>query len=148
MNDKYISTAPLYESGDYLAHYGVPGMKRGVNRYRNPDGTLTEEGKRHYGIGLNRRLNRGIKKYNKLEDRQRRYNDRASSGRTVYDLNAKTYSKGNSRFAKQMTGMNKAAKRSVVAAKNREYEERKKQVQNDIESLIARADEKKRKKVV
>lgn len=29
-----------------LAHYGVPGMKWGVRRYRNEDGSLTAAGKR------------------------------------------------------------------------------------------------------
>lgn len=33
---------------DYIRHDGVIGMKWGVRRYRNEDGTLTEEGKRHY----------------------------------------------------------------------------------------------------
>ena len=32
-----------------LIHHGVKGMKWGVRRYRNKDGTLTEEGKRRYG---------------------------------------------------------------------------------------------------
>lgn len=36
----------------YIAHYGVPGMQKGVRRWTNDDGTLTEEGKIHYGIGL------------------------------------------------------------------------------------------------
>lgn len=31
---------------DELRHYGVRGMKWGVRRYRNADGTLTKEGKR------------------------------------------------------------------------------------------------------
>lgn len=31
-----------------LAHHGIKGMKWGVRRYQNPDGTLTEAGKRHY----------------------------------------------------------------------------------------------------
>jgi len=39
-----------------LKHYGILGMKWGVRRFQNPDGTLTEEGKRRYG----RRFNKDI----------------------------------------------------------------------------------------
>lgn len=35
---------------DILVHHGVKGMKWGVRRYRNKDGTLTAEGKRHAEI--------------------------------------------------------------------------------------------------
>lgn len=32
-------------------HYGVTGQKWGVRRYQNPDGSLTPEGRQHYGLG-------------------------------------------------------------------------------------------------
>lgn len=37
----------------YLAHHGVKGMRWGVRRYQNKDGSLTSEGKRKYGYGHN-----------------------------------------------------------------------------------------------
>lgn len=35
-------------ANNYLVHHGVKGQKWGVRRYQNPDGTLTEEGKKRY----------------------------------------------------------------------------------------------------
>lgn len=39
------------DENESLAHHGVHGMRWGVRRYQNPDGSLTPEGRRHWGIG-------------------------------------------------------------------------------------------------
>lgn len=35
-----------------LAHHGIKGMKWGIRRYQNPDGTYTNAGKKRYGMNL------------------------------------------------------------------------------------------------
>lgn len=42
----YIGSIPC--SDDSLTHYGVLGMKWGIRRYQNKDGTLTSAGKQRY----------------------------------------------------------------------------------------------------
>ena len=32
----------------YISHHGIQGQKWGIRRYQNPDGTLTEEGRKRY----------------------------------------------------------------------------------------------------
>ena len=55
-----------------LKHHGILGMKWGVRRYQNEDGSYTEEGRRHYGMDINDKDTRKTKKmktdYKELSD--------------------------------------------------------------------------------
>lgn len=107
----------------YLAHHGIKGMKWGVRRFRNEDGTLTEAGKKRY-LNSDGSLNaRGHQARLNRVDYERR-----SSVMTMYNL-AKTYQvadekakryelKGNAKRAKQYRqNANSAAKAFAEEAK-------------------------------
>ena len=46
----------------YLAHHGVKGMKWGIRRFQNPDGSLTAEGKKRYEVNEKGKMSRYGKK--------------------------------------------------------------------------------------
>ena len=64
----------MYNS--YLAHHGVLGMKWGVRRYQNEDGSLTSAGEKRYGVIKD--LERKSAEHQKKE--QKRY-DKSAEGK-------------------------------------------------------------------
>lgn len=61
MSNYYVVT----RSPDYLEHHGILGMKWGIRRYQNKDGSLTPEGRARYGDVLTKKQMQGyIKDYN------------------------------------------------------------------------------------
>lgn len=102
MNDIYVGQ--LF-SDSYLEHHGILGMKWGVRRFQNKDGSLTSAGKKRKD-SLKGTAHRALAK--------------------VYELNERAYNKlGN----KTLASMNKAAKNQQLK-KAQEADESPKKVSN------------------
>ena len=113
-------------SNSYLAHHGTKGMKWGVRKYQNPDGSLTPEGRKRYGVGPER----ANQKYSKprLYGMEAKYQVKKAGGAvkaTAKDL------------SKQHRESVRAAKARRVRAKA-ERAERKAERQKEKEEALAR----------
>ena len=88
-----------------LRHWGVKGMKWGVRRYQNKDGTLTDAGKKRYERDI--RENNAKKKDNRIVI------DRPDADRWVKEdiRRAKNLADDGSRTVNELTKINNASKK-------------------------------------
>lgn len=82
MENNYILTSDgSFISDEVLYHYGIKGMKWGVRRYQNADGSLTNKGKKRYEV-----LSSAADKAKKMSDMARKdselYRKKASQAKT------------------------------------------------------------------
>lgn len=64
----------IENEGEYLEHHGIMGMKWGVRRYQNEDGSYTEAGRKRYGIGSERKSAKQVKRFLNENDQYVAYN--------------------------------------------------------------------------
>ena len=63
----------------YLCHHGILGMKWGVRRYQNKDGSLTAAGRKRYGKKISKYAEAEENRYSKLAKKAKKKGDIATS---------------------------------------------------------------------
>lgn len=88
MDSKYIITpSGNFVSTDELYHWGIKGMRWGIRRYQNADGTLTDRGKKRY----NAEADKGG--YNQTKSDGTRFKNTKKGGQEILKADAIRYAR-------------------------------------------------------
>lgn len=125
MSEWYIG---INESSS-LSHHGILGQKWGVRRYQNPDGSLTEEGKKRYGVNYEKgipkeKLKQALKDYNTRTGQHIKLKDARTIrvGQYLYDKNGRRVKEDSSiETKKEESDESKASNKKAI--KDMTYQE-------------------------
>lgn len=89
----------------YLIHYGIKGQKWGERKYQYEDGSLTPEGRKHYGIG-----EKDLEEMKKLS-KKKRSNDGKTINLAKFNKDPLLYQIQSTKYALKRIGPRKAGKK-------------------------------------
>lgn len=106
-----------FNEHNYLCHYGIKGMKWGIRRYQNPDGSLTKLGIQRYGTKSN------LKKHIKSEiSKQKELQEEGMVAQKTYDRARKRLSKAENKYYKK--GSEKSATQLRAAREAEKFQKK------------------------